>query len=447
MSAKQESRAVYLERFEADRAAWTEALPEWLMEKKRAAAEVFAGAGFPDPRHEEWKYTNVRPIARKVFQPAGEAGTRVAPPDLLEWSLGELDLIDLVFVNGRFAPELSSVGDLPGDVQVRELGEALREMPERLENRLGEIATFEHSSFAAFNTAFVEQGAFIDVPAETKVDKPVRLLFVSTAEPEPVVCHPRVFVSAGMGAMVEVIEQYVGQPEAANFTNAVTEIDVADNARVEHYRIQRESHRGYHVAGVHVNQGRGSQFASHNINLGGRLARADINTRLGAEDAHAFLNGLFMPTGRQHMDTHTRIHHAAPHTTSEEVYRGVLSGHGRGVFKGRVLVAQDAQKIEAHQSNDNLLLSRDAEVDTKPELEIYADDVVCSHGATVGQLDEDALYYLQTRAINPELAQDLLTFAFADEVVARIPLKPVREQLEQGIVGRLPDNEKLKEFV
>ena len=444
--SKQSAQA-YIDRLEESRGQWESRLPDWLIEQKRTAAETFAREGFPDPRNEEWKYTNVRPIAKKVFQPAAAGQAPVDASVVDDHKFAGQETLDLVFVNGIFREELSGTADLPEGVAVKNLARALEDSPEAVGKTLGSVVTYQDNSFAAFNTAFFEDGAFIELANNAVLETPIRLLFVSTAEAEPVVSHPRVVISAGTSSQASVIEQFVGQEGSGNFTNAVTEIRLAANARVEHYKLQEESTKAYHVVSIHVDQARDSHYACHNIALGARLARTDINPTLSEQGAHTFLNGLFMPQGRQHMDTHTRIHHAAAHTTSEEVYRGVLDGHGRGVFKGRVLVARDSQKIEAHQSNDNLLLSDNAEVDTKPELEIYADDVVCSHGATVGQLDEDALYYLRSRAVDKDLARDLLIFAFADEVVARIPLKPLREQLEQMIVGRLPDNEKLKEFV
>jgi Fe-S cluster assembly protein SufD len=245
-----------------------------------------------------------------------------------------------------------------------------------------------------------------------------------------------------------VIESYIGLEDAAeNLTNAVTEIILHAGAALEHYRVQQESVQGYHVSSVHVQQEASSRYESHVIALGGALSRTDIETRLAAAGAETVLNGLYMAGGRQHVDHHTRIDHLAPHTRSAEYYRGVLAGRARAVFNGKVVVHPDAQKTDAHQTNANLLLSADAEVDTKPELEIYADDVKCSHGATVGQLDEDALFYLRARAIDLETARSLLTYAFAEDIISRMRFKPIRERLSRLVLGRLPEQELIREFV
>jgi Fe-S cluster assembly protein SufD len=447
MSKRDSTAQSYLEQFDRQEQSLTGALPDWLRAQKKAALERFADRGFPDPRHEEWRYTNVRPIAKKAFRAADPAPVALEPGDLGTWRFAGLDAHTLVFVNGRFSAELSSTDDRIAGVRIVPLSGALTNQPDALAGALGSVVDDALNSFAALNTAFLADGAYVHIPRGVVLEKPVYLMFVSTAEPEAIVSHPRIVIHASEGSESRIIEHYVGQSGSANFTNTVTEVITEPNASVRHYLLQEEAAESYHIGSIHVRQSRDSRFSSYNVNLGGRLVRNDINVRLSEQGAQVDLNGLFIVDGRQHVDNHTRIHHAAPRTYSDESYRGVADGHGRGVFKGRVLVDRDSQKIESHQNSANLLLSEHAEIDTKPELVIYADDVVCSHGATVGQLDEQALYYLRSRAIDEETARGLLVFAFADEVVQRMDIAPIRERLEHRIVGRLPDSEMLRNFV
>jgi len=447
MSTVSEPTKTYVDQFNQLEGELARRLPSWWLEQKRAALTRFSAAGFPDPRQEEWKYTNVRPITKKAFLPAQQGRVQPSGEEVAQLRFPALDAHVLVFVNGRLNIALSQIGDLPAGVRAMSLGEAIAQDVEGLSERLGAAVSYDNNSFAALNTAFAEDGAYIELARDTRLEWPVHLIFLATNEEEPVVAHPRVLVAAGAGSEATVVEHYMGQEGSRNWNNAVTEVLLAANASLEHYLLQQESIQGYHVGSVYVRGSRDSRYTSHNVNLGGRLVRNDLNASLLEPGARAVLNGLFMVGGRQHVDNHTRVHHAAPHTSSEETYRGVGDGHGRGVFKGRVWVDRDAQKVEAHQNSANLLLSENAEIDTKPELEIYADDVACSHGATVGQLDEDSLFYLRSRAIDQDTARGLLIFAFADEVVERLGLEPVRAALEERIAGRLPDSDKLKGFV
>jgi len=441
------SEVHYLEAFREEQGSLGSELPTWALTLRETALARFEQAGFPDPRQEEWRYTNVRPIAKKAFKPAGDALAHVEASVLSGLRFGVEGSVELVFVNGRLHAGFSQIDTLPAGVVVDDLGAALRNRADALEPLLGHVAADRDNSFVALNTAFLRDGVYIALARDCVLDRPVKLLFLSTREDEPVVCHPRIVIHGGENSQCAVIEHYAGAEGSGSFTNTVTEVALEAGARLEHYKIQRESTQGYHIGSLHVRQARDSNLRSHNVNLGGRLVRNDLNIDLAEPGAEVLLNGLFMAAGRQHVDNHTRIHHAAPHTRSTEEYRGVLDGHARGVFKGRVLVDRNSQRIEAHQTSANLLLSDTAEVDTKPELEIYADDVICSHGATVGQLDEQALFYLRSRAIDEETARSLLTFAFADEVVSRIGEQAIRDRLEQAIVGRLPDHERLKDFV
>lgn len=434
MIALNEHYSAQTRKVQADHADDT---PEWLIARRQKAAARFATAGFPDPRHEEWKYTNVRPIATRPLVLASENGT-VSADDVESLTLSGQEVHRVVLVDGVFKPEFSILEGLPAST-VTGLAEAIVHSPERLEPLFGTVAHDRFSSFVAANMAFATDGVVIDLEANQVLDRPIYLLFISTVADQPFWCHPRVLVRAAAGSSATIIEHYQDREGANGCTNVVTEIQAGEGARISHYLLQEHAETAYHLGSVFVHQTRDSDVQSFNINLGGRLARHDINVDLADTGAAIALNGLFLVGGRQHADTHTRVHHAAPHTTSREQYRGIAQGHGRGVFKGRVLVEEGAQKTDAQQHSANLLLSPTAEIDTKPELEIYADDVKCAHGATVGQLDETSLYYLRSRGISAEAARGMLVFAFADEVLESMALTAVRESIEQRLAGRLPE--------
>ena len=414
-----------------------EGVPGWLAGRRQGAALRFAEAGFPDPRQEEWKYTNVRPIATKPFA-AVTVDAPLAAETVAGFRFAGLDAYRMVFVDGRFRPEFSDLGGLPEGAAVRSLSEVLVSDPNLLEPLLGTLAHDRFSSFAAANTAFLSDGAVILLGQGVRLERPVHLVVLGTAGSPASWCHPRVLIHAAEGAEATVIEHYADLEGAAGFTNAVTELRAEAGARLRHYLLQDHADGAYHVGSVFIQQRRDSHVTSHNINLGGRLVRHDLNIDLTEAGAEVELNGLFLVGGRQHVDTHTRVHHSSPNTTSREQYRGIGQGHGRGVFKGRVLVERGAQKTDAQQHSANLLLSPNAEIDTKPELEIYADDVKCAHGATVGQLDETSLYYLRSRGIDEEHAREMLVFAFADEVLERMDIAPVRTDIEARLAARLP---------
>ncbi len=418
---------------------------EWIDRSRRGALEAFASAGFPTPRHEDWKYTRVTPIEKRGFKIPQGNGTTIQSGDVQRFYLGGQDCEQLVFVDGRYVDPLSRRNVLESGVRVTTLESAMKASSEFLENHLGSYADPAHQAFSALNTAFMTDGAVVHVKNRGADKPPIHLLFVATRE--DIVTHPRVLVIAEAGSQATIIESYASVCEGCYFTNAITEIALMEDARVDHYKIQEESTKAFHVATLEVHQNRDTRFTSHSISFGGQLVRNDINVLLDAEGAHCTLNGLFMVGGRQHVDYHTRIDHAKPRGTSEEVYKGILDGRARGVFNGRVKVHPDAQKTDAHQSNNNLLLSRDAEIDTKPELEIYADDVKCSHGATVGQLDEHSLYYLRSRGIGERQARGLLTYGFAREILERVELASLRDKLTGELLERMPDADQIREMV
>jgi Fe-S cluster assembly protein SufD len=411
--------------------------PSWLRELRREAASRFAEVGFPTPRDEAWKYTDVTPIVQVGFKPATRGVNGVDPARLEGFWFENLPSHRLVFVNGHYSEKLSTLDAWPKGVTVMSLAEALRDKAHRLEPYLGHYVPEKIHGFAALNAALFTDGAYIHLGRGTRLVKPIHLLYVSAGAADPLLSQPRNLVVAEEDSQAVLIENYVAVGEASYFTNALTEVVVGPHAMIEHYRLQEEGASAYHIGGMHAHLDRDGRFTAHGIDLGGRLVRNDLRSVLDAEGAECHLNGLYVLGGRQHVDNHTHIDHAKPRGTSREFYKGVLDGRSRAVFHGRVVVRPDAQHTDAQQVNNNLLLSRDAEADTKPQLEIYADDVKCAHGATVGQLDPDALFYLRSRAVDEAAARDLLTYAFARDVLSRLRLEPVRVQLERNLAAKL----------
>ncbi len=435
-------------RYLADFAEMESRLPgrglPWLAQVRREALERFAEMGFPTIRHEEWKYTNVAAIEKRHFKPA--AALDKGEPERISGAVKSLALDAahlLVFVDGHFVSGLSRVNGLPAGVMVDGLAEVLGKRPEVAQALIG--AEQHPNGFAALNTAFMTDGAVVYLPAGAAIEQPVHVLFLATRD--EAASHVRNLILAEDGSQATVIEHYAALNGTAGFTNAVTRIHQGRNTQVEHIKVQQESAKAYHIAGIHAVQGRDSRFTSHSIALGGLIVRNDISTRLDGENCECHLNGLYLAGGRQHVDHHTRIDHAKPRGVSREYYRGVLDGAARAVFNGKVIVRADAQHTDAHQANNNLLLSREAEVDTKPQLEIFADDVKCSHGATVGQLDPDMLFYLRSRGMDEAQARSLLTYAFAEGVISRIRVVALKARLEEFLINRLPDASSIRELL
>jgi Fe-S cluster assembly protein SufD len=445
MTPVAEAHDVYVAEFERAAAARA-AEPAWLRGLREEGIRRFAASGFPTTRDEEWKFTNISPIASAPF--AAAAGE---PPDLesvtrLVWTAGP-DSPRLVFVNGRFAPRLSTNvghgragalrhGSAPAGLAVDDLASVIAARPEALEPFLGRQAALDRHPFAALNTAFAADGAFVRIAPGTIVEPPIQILFVHTDRSRSI-SHPRVVIAAGAHSQCRIVETYAGEA-GTYFTNAVTEIAVESSAVVDHYRIQHESMDGFHIGLSAVHAGRAATVSSHAIALGGAIARHDVVAVLDGEGVDCTLNGLYLSDGRRLVDTHTTIDHAKPHCSSHEVYKGVLAGHGRAVFNGKIVVRPDAQKTDAKQTNRALLLSDDATINTKPQLEIFADDVKCTHGAAVGQLDEDALFYLRSRGLTQKDARDLLIHAFAADILTRVKVEDLRARLEQALTVLLP---------
>ena len=408
---------------------------------REAGMASFAETGFPTLRQEDWKYTSVAAIEQGRFELAPPVSACLEIDQIEAWSLPGTQR--LVFVNGHHQPRWSRLDPLPPGVTLTSLADLLEREPERLEAALGTLPEGYPSGFTALNAAFMTDGAYLHLAADVALDTPLHLLFITT-DPGLAV-QTRNLVLADAGSRACLIEHHVALGDGAYFTNTITELVAGRDAEVEHLKLQQEGRKAFHVAAVNADQQHGSRFTSRSFALGGGLARVDIRVGLNAEHAACTLDGLYMTDGRQHVDHHTRIDHAQPYGTSREFYKGVLAGASRAVFNGRVVVHADAQHSDAHQANRNLLLSDNAEIDTKPQLEIYADDVKCSHGATVGQLDPEQVFYLRSRGVDDAEARALLTFAFAEEIVGRVEVPALRARLEQLLLGRLP--ERVKELL
>lgn len=409
--------------------------PEWLRSSRRAALARFKDLGFPTPRDEEWKYTNVRPILDVPFLSADE--TRFSEEDLAALPLANAVACRLVFVNGRYAPELSRLPALPRGVTLTNLASAASAGETVVELHLGQYARTDVNAFVALNTTLWQDGGYLHLIRGVVLEEPVHFIFVGAEDAGPTESQVRSLIVMEENSQATVIETYIGRPGDVYFTNAVTEVSLAEGANLDHDRVNLESLAAFHVATHQSRQERGSVLTSHSISFGGALTRNDLNAVLSGEGIESTLDGLYVPSGRQHVDNHTSIDHAMPNCNSFELYKGVMSGKSTGVFNGKIFVRQDAQKTDSKQTNQNLLLSNEATIDTKPQLEIFADDVKCTHGATVGQLDEDALFYLRARGIGKNDARNMLVYAFASAVLQRIHLDTIREELETLLYAKL----------
>jgi Fe-S cluster assembly protein SufD len=434
-SAYSEAFHLLRDRLQGSSAAWIERLRE-------GAFDRFDLLGFPTTSDEEWKYTNVAPLSKLNFRPlaGNKAGSDPVSDSVLEAaSYHESRRSQVVFVNGQYRSDLTKLDGLPGGVVALDLAQALKDesYAEIIRGHLARAADYNEVGFTALNTAFIESGAFVLIPEGLDVSVPVHLLFLANANAADFVCSPRVLVVAQRDSSVTLIESYSGVEDVAYWTNTVAEIVLEEGARVVYYKLQHESNEAFHTATTAAELGRNSVFDTTTITLGAKLSRHDIHVKLDHEGASCHVDGLYVVGGRQHTDTHSMIDHLKPHCTSRQLYKGILDGNSRAVFNGKVFVHPGAQQTDAQQTNRNLLLSNNARVDTKPQLEIFADDVKCAHGATVGQLEEEELFYLVSRGLHPELAQNLLTFGFAEEVIDRIEIESIKAQLGEVVLNRL----------
>jgi Fe-S cluster assembly protein SufD len=409
---------------------------------RREAIRRFDKLGFPTNRHEEWRFTNIQPILKADLKPVlGPHRGSIPPNDIERLFFGTEHR--LVFVNGYFAEALSSVGELPKGVWCGSLAAAQSERYDVLLQHLARYAKYDDSPFTALNTAFLREGAFIHVPDNTLLDKPIHLLYL-TKDANELLISPRNLMVIGANSRASVVESYESLTANSYLTNVVTEIVLGENSVLEHDRLQDEGLQAFHVSSAYVHQQSNSSFISNSIALGGSIARSSVSAVLDGPGSECTLNGLSLSSGTQLIDNHTSIDHAQPNCQSHELYKAILDGKSRGVFNGKIFVRQDAQKTDAKQTNKTLLLSDQATIDTKPQLEIFADDVKCTHGATVGQLEAEQVFYLRTRGIDVTTARDILTFAFASDVVNRVHVEPLRDQLESRIHTRLDEGRKAR---
>lgn len=413
----------------------------WLGEWRDAGLARFARLGIPTRKTEQWKYTDVRPVLERDCWHAAPADTTISPGKLTVFELQELETLRLVFINGRYSAELSQTGSAEG-LAVESLAESLKNRPALLQERLGALAGGTTSPFSAINTVLADQGAVIVVDDNREIAQPVHVMFINTGNPELFSAHPRLLISVGKNSKLDMIEHYVsldatGQP----LTNTVTEIFLADGGHCRYSKLLQAADNTVTVGGTYVRQSAHSDFESHTVCVGGGLVRNDLNILLAEPGAACRLNGVYLARNRQHVDNHTVIEHIAPHCSSREFYKGLITGRAHAVFNGRIHIHPGAQQSDAELSNKNLLLSAMAEIDTKPELEIYADDVKCSHGATVGELDQHEVFYLQSRGIEKEYARSMLSLAFINEVIEQLPYTELRDKLGATLESSLHEPE------
>ncbi len=414
-------------------------VPAWLTMLREASIARFAELGFPTTSDEQWRHTNVSAIATTPFKLGGSDSAEGAS-ELIEQCVFQGDTAcRLVFVDGRYSAEHSKRSAQLAGVMVCNLGEALGEHEQIVRTHFERCAEDSSQAFAALNTAFAEQGGFIFVPRGVAVADPIHLLFVSTGAGGPRMTHPRNLIVVEESGQLTVVETHAGVAGSKYFTNAVADIVAGENATVDHCKVERESEQSYHVSHLRIHQERSSNVTSHVVSIGGELVRNNIQAVLDGEGCHCTLNGLTMIGGDQHVDNNLWVEHAKPHCNSWEYFKNILDDRSKSVFAGRIHVRKDAQKTDAKQTNMNLLLSDDAVADSKPQLEIFADDVKCTHGATIGQVDPEAIFYLMSRGIGREAAKNVLVCAFAGESLDQIKIAPLREQLGRIVLGRLSD--------
>jgi Fe-S cluster assembly protein SufD len=426
----------YLEIFDQFNSRAAAVQPRWLQSLRQDAFARFSETGFPTTHDEDWRFTNVAAVSNTAFELAGPEA--VSKEQLKTFGVSGF-ACHLVFINGLFAPQLSILASMPKGVTVGSLAAQLKNDPASVEPHLGRYLNTQRDAFAALNTSLVEDGVYVHVPRGVVVETPIYVLYVTVPGSTPSMNHPRNLIVAHENSQVTVVEDYVSLGEGITFSNAATELVAGDNASVSHYMIVREGEQACNFSTLRIQQGRNANVATHSLLLSGALVRNNVHPVLAGEGSQCLINGLFMANGRQHMDNYMLVEHASPHCDSRQFYNGILNGQSHGVFHGRIIVHKDAQKTDAKQTNRNLLLSDDAQIDTKPQLEIYADDVKCTHGATIGQFDDNALFYLRSRGLAEAAARHVLLLAFANECLDRMHSPQVRDHLEKLVVGGMPE--------
>jgi Fe-S cluster assembly protein SufD len=402
---------------------------------RQQALERFDKLGFPTIRHEEWKYSNVKNLVNQAFE--FNAVTNFSAKDLEEMPIPNLEGNILYFINGIYNSELSTIVSPDTELQILTFAEATKTQPELVEEYFNKYTDYQDNAFTALNTAFAQNGVFVHVPDNKVVAQPIILRFISDARTLNVASQPRNLIVVGKRSEVQIAEAYRSFGENASFTNAVTEFIIAEEANVHYYKVQNESDKSYHIGTTSVLQAGKSVFTANTVTANGGFVRNNLNIKIDGEYAEANMFGLYIPNGKQHIDNHTAVDHAKPNSNSNELYKGILKGKSTGVFNGKIFVRQDAQKTNAFQSCKNVLLSEDASMNTKPQLEIWADDVKCSHGTTTGQLNDDALFYMQARGISKDSARALLTLAFAQDVIDKFEIVAIKEYLQALIEEKI----------
>jgi len=408
--------------------------PRWAAQARESAIARFERLGFPTTRIEQWRFTSVAPIAERTFSLAADGAGRATATEPLSAPIAYA-----VCVNGRFAPKLSKLDGLPKGVQLVSLESAMTSQAAIVEPYLAKLSLTQTNAFTSLNTAFLRDGIVLIIPARAVIEQPIELMFASISEGGGSVSHPRLLIVAGEASQATVLERYAGS--GAAFTNAVGEVWLGPNAVIDHYKLQEEPADAFHIASMFLHAARGGTFSSHSLTFGGGLVRNDVIATLDGEGIDCTLNGLYVGRGTQLIDNHTTIDHAMPHCGSHEVYKGILADHARAVFNGKIIVRPDAQKTDAKQTNKALLLSDDANINSKPELEIFANDVKCTHGAAIGQLDDAAMFYLRSRGLGIAESRAMLVHAFAGDILNRVKIQPVREYLDGMLTARLPNVE------
>ena len=407
--------------------------PAWLRKLRQDGFARFGETGFPTLRDEDWRFTNLSAIAQTPFRLVRNGHHPPSPADVAAYRIPGA-ACEFVFVDGRFAMELSTAGKLPNGAHAGSLAAEIEKNPAAIEPHLGKYLNIQRDAFSALNTAFLEDGAYIHVPKSVVLEAPIHLLFISTAHDSPTVNHPRNLIVVGENSHATIVENYVSLGRGdKSLCNTVTELVAGDHSVVSHYMVEREHDQAFNVSTLRIQQGRTADVSSHSVLAGGALVRNNVHPVLAGEGGECLINGLFIGRNRQHLDNYMLVEHASPHCGSRQFYNGILDGHAHGVFHGRIVVHKDAQKTDAKQTNRNLLLSDTAQIDTKPQLEIYADDVKCTHGATIGQIEENSLFYLRSRGIDEASARRLLLFAFASECLDRMKEGPARAYVEELI--------------
>ena len=434
------------DRYQADFQTFEETLPvkrpTWLGDIRKQGVDSFTRIGFPTATrgNEKWKYTNVNPIAKATFAYPFEAATDGVNARLIsEMAPWHESWPRLVFFDGFFSESFSTVGRASNSLRIANLADAVTGDGELLEAHLGHLAIVEDDGFTAVNTAFLRDGAFVHVPEDSSPESAIHLVFIATERPEPTASYPRTLIVAGRHSKLTVVESYIGISQGSYFTNAVTEMVAEEGAQIEHYKYLMESPDAFHMGTTRVKLGRDCTFNSTSFARGARLARNDLMVLLDAPGGSCFLNGLYFTSGSEHLDNHINIDHAVPNTSSDLYFKGILNDTSRAVFSGRVLIRKDAQKTYARQADKNLILSKGARVNTKPSLEIFADDVQATHGATAGAVAQDALFYMKSRGLDEETARSILIYGFAHEIIDAVRLDPLRDQLDRLLSGTIPE--------